>query len=157
MTIAVPVQKPGSGTSINWHFDKDEDLLDEYGVYIHPFISTVTYLSDVGSPTVVIGARVTSEGELQMHDDGAAADDDDGADADGAGAADDGADDDDDDGDDDQQQPLLQQQPFDVYASYPVLGKHIAFNGRLLHGNQFLHARMQASSFRVFVATERRR
>eukprot|EP01046_Picozoa_sp_COSAG06_P100374 COSAG06_NODE_46491_length_346_cov_1.052632_2_plen_32_part_01 len=32
MTIAVPVQKPGSGTSINWHFDKDEDLLDECGV-----------------------------------------------------------------------------------------------------------------------------
>jgi hypothetical protein len=133
MTIAVPVQKPGSGTSINWHFDKDEDLLDECGVYIHPFISTVTYLSDVGSPTVVIGARVTSEGELQLPDDGAA-DDDDGADGDDDG-------DDDDDGEDDQQQPLQQQQqqqqqPFDVYASYPVLGKHIAFNGRLLHGNQ---------------------
>ena len=86
------------------HFDKDEDLLDECGVYIHPFISTVTYLSEVGAPTVVIGARVTTEGELN----------------------------DDTDPSDDHERRT--EREFDVFASYPVLGKHIAFNGRLLHG-----------------------
>ena len=71
--------------------------MDDCGVYIHPFISTVTYLSEVGAPTVVIGARVTTEGELHDHE-------------------------------------LQTEREFDVFASYPVLGKHIAFNGRLLHG-----------------------
>lgn len=90
------------------HFDKDEDLLDECGVYVHPFISTVTYLSEVGAPTVVIGARVTAEGELNSID----AEDRCGS-GDGSHST---------------------ERKYDVFASYPVLGKHIAFNGRLLHG-----------------------
>ncbi len=90
------------------HFDKDEDLLDECGVYVHPFISTVTYLSEVGAPTVVIGARVTTEGELS----GVNIDDAVPSDADDQGV----------------------EREFDVFASYPVVGKHVAFNGRLLHG-----------------------
>jgi hypothetical protein len=57
-------QAPGEGASINWHFDKDEDLLDECDVYVHPYISTVTYLSGIGAPTVVFDARVTPDGAL---------------------------------------------------------------------------------------------
>lgn len=84
-------------------------MLDECGVYVHPFISTVTYLSGVGAPTVVIGARVTSEGELSdvnIDEDATPSDADD----------------------------QETEREFDVFTSYPVVGKHIAFNGRLLHG-----------------------
>ena len=88
--------------SINWHFDKDEDLLDECDVYLHPFISTVTYLTNVGAPTVVVvDAKITPDGVLQQ--------------AEGAegGSA---------------------EEEWGAAVSYPVIGKHIAFNGRLLHG-----------------------
>ena len=89
--------------SINWHFDKDEDLLDECDVYLHPFISTVTYLTNVGAPTVVVvDAKITPDGVLQQAEEGAE-----------GGSA---------------------EEEWGAAVSYPVVGKHIAFNGRLLHG-----------------------
>ena len=68
----------------------------------------MTYLSEVGAPTVVIGARVTPEGELNST-----------AAEDTCRSGDDAH---------------STERKYDVFASYPVLGKHIAFNGRLLHG-----------------------
>jgi hypothetical protein len=38
-------------------WDKDEDLVDDYGVNVHPAISTVTYLTDCGAPTLVLNHR----------------------------------------------------------------------------------------------------
>ena len=43
--------------SIGMHWDKDEDLVDQQGINIHPLLSTVTYLSDAGAPTLVSQAE----------------------------------------------------------------------------------------------------
>ncbi|KAL3918051.1 MAG: hypothetical protein SGILL_004427, partial [Bacillariaceae sp.] len=45
---------------ISFHVDKDEDLriLTGGNTYIHPHISTVTYLTDWGSPTMMMDTRV---------------------------------------------------------------------------------------------------
>ena len=45
---------------INFHWDKDEDLRIMVGgsMYIHPHISTVTYLTYLGAPTMVVSKRV---------------------------------------------------------------------------------------------------
>ena len=51
-----------SKTGISWHWDKDEDLrlLTGGTTYIHPYLSTVTYLTDFGSPTVAVNCRVNN-------------------------------------------------------------------------------------------------
>ena len=45
-----------SKSSITFHWDKDEDLriLAGGNLYVHPHISTVTYLSCIGAPTVIM-------------------------------------------------------------------------------------------------------
>ncbi|KAG8465809.1 hypothetical protein KFE25_005379 [Diacronema lutheri] len=83
--------------SINWHFDKDEALREAHGVFVHPHISTVTYLSDAGAPTVVMPVRIDLDGTGARLDAPAAS----------ASCA---------------------------TVSYPRRGRHLAFNGRLLHG-----------------------
>jgi hypothetical protein len=35
----------GQGEAVSFHWDKDEDLVDDYGVHVHPAISTVTYIT----------------------------------------------------------------------------------------------------------------
>ena len=47
---------------ISFHWDKDEELRLMTGgsMYIHPHISTVTYLTDLGAPTVVLKCKVAS-------------------------------------------------------------------------------------------------
>ena len=47
-------------SGISFHWDKDEDLRLMCGgsMYIHPHISTVTYLTDLGAPTMVVTKRV---------------------------------------------------------------------------------------------------
>lgn len=45
-----------------FHWDKDEKLLDQEGVVVCPVISTVTYLTDDGAPTVVL--EVCTSGSL---------------------------------------------------------------------------------------------
>ena len=45
---------------IEFHWDVDEhfcDRSDTGGVHVHPHLSTVTYLADVGAPTLVLDAR----------------------------------------------------------------------------------------------------
>lgn len=47
---------------ITFHWDKDEDLRIMCGgsTYIHPHLSTVTYLTGLGAPTLVTNARIHS-------------------------------------------------------------------------------------------------
>ena len=47
-------------SGISFHWDKDEDLRQMCGgsMYIHPHISTVTYLTNLGCPTMVFNKRV---------------------------------------------------------------------------------------------------
>ena len=47
---------------ISFHWDKDEDLrlLCGGNTYIHPHISTVSYLTDLGAPTVAFNIRVNN-------------------------------------------------------------------------------------------------
>jgi hypothetical protein len=45
------------GPTIGFHWDKDEIVHRTHGLALHPHLSTVTYLSDVGAPTVVIKQR----------------------------------------------------------------------------------------------------
>jgi hypothetical protein len=49
-------------TGVCFHWDKDEDLRLAMGgnMYIHPHISTVTYLSDSGAPTMALNYRVNT-------------------------------------------------------------------------------------------------
>eukprot|EP00980_Cylindrotheca_fusiformis_P015847 scaffold4637_cov128-Cylindrotheca_fusiformis.AAC.18 len=51
-----------SQTGISFHWDKDEDLRIMAGgnLYVHPHLSTVTYLTDLGSPTLVANCRVNN-------------------------------------------------------------------------------------------------
>jgi len=47
---------------ISFHWDKDEDLRLLCGgdTYVHPHLSTVTYLTGIGAPTVVFNCRVNN-------------------------------------------------------------------------------------------------
>ena len=49
-----------STAGISFHWDKDEDLRELAGgnLYVHPHISTVTYLTSIGAPTVVCNHRI---------------------------------------------------------------------------------------------------
>ncbi|CAE7251694.1 unnamed protein product [Symbiodinium microadriaticum] len=47
-------EQPLHERGMDWHFDKDEDLLDQKDVVVMPTVGTVTYLSSVGAPLVVL-------------------------------------------------------------------------------------------------------
>jgi hypothetical protein len=55
-------QKDMSETGISFHWDKDEDLRLLCGgtTYIHPHLSTVTYLTSIGAPTLAVNCRVNN-------------------------------------------------------------------------------------------------
>ena len=38
---------------VSWHWDKDYSL-EQQGVSISPHLATVTYLSDLGAPTLMV-------------------------------------------------------------------------------------------------------
>ena len=81
--------------SIGLHWDKDEDLVDLQGLNIHPHISTVTYLTGHGAPTLVCEQRCpVSYAEV----------------------------------------PDAFGDIPQAWISYPLAGKHISFDGGLLHG-----------------------
>ena len=42
---------------IGWHWDKDYGM-EARGINVHPCLATVTYLSDLGGPTVILEKRV---------------------------------------------------------------------------------------------------
>ena len=53
-------QNSMSKTGISFHWDKDEDLrlLTGGNTYIFPHLSTVTYLTDLGAPTLILNCRI---------------------------------------------------------------------------------------------------
>jgi hypothetical protein len=57
-----PDEKDLSKTGISFHWDKDEDLRILCGgtTYVHPHVSTVTYLTAIGAPTLAINFRVNN-------------------------------------------------------------------------------------------------
>lgn len=46
--------------TIQFHWDTDEAAVEQHGVHLHPHLSTVTYLSDCGAPTLVLDRRNAS-------------------------------------------------------------------------------------------------
>ena len=53
-------------SGISWHFDKDEDLrvMMDGSMWVHPHLSTVTYLTSIGAPTMVVEKRVDLSGQI---------------------------------------------------------------------------------------------
>ena len=95
------VRKSGdAGEAIEFHWDVDEHWCDRHGVHVSPALSTVTYLSDVGAPTLVLEVPSPRRTSREQPDSGHEA----------HGAIGGGA------------------------LSYPRQGKHLVFDGRLLHG-----------------------
>eukprot|EP00814_Leptocylindrus_danicus_P016725 CAMPEP_0116003654 /NCGR_PEP_ID=MMETSP0321-20121206/169_1 /TAXON_ID=163516 /ORGANISM="Leptocylindrus danicus var. danicus, Strain B650" /LENGTH=358 /DNA_ID=CAMNT_0003471873 /DNA_START=46 /DNA_END=1122 /DNA_ORIENTATION=+ len=89
---------------ISFHWDKDEELRIHTGMFIHPHISTVTYLTDIGAPTLVIDKRVDYVTGAPIADNAEA----------GGGAA----------------SVVITHNGF---CSWPKSGKHLSFDGRFLH------------------------
>ena len=79
---------------IGFHWDRDYDLEADQGLYIHPHVATVTYLSHDGAPTLV-----TSHASPLLAS-----------------------------------EPLTADHVDEAVASWPRLGRHLVFDGRLLHG-----------------------
>ena len=58
---------------IEFHWDVDEHFCDGSGVHVHPTLSTVTYLTSVGAPTLILNTRgtpasaATSEVAAKVH------------------------------------------------------------------------------------------
>ena len=59
INITAQVQVRRGNGSIGFHFDKDEDAVDDHGVNVFPHLSTVTYLacSADAAPTIVVNHR----------------------------------------------------------------------------------------------------
>jgi hypothetical protein len=87
-----------ANASIQWHWDKDENLrVVTGGLFIHPHISTVTYLTgtNLGPPTMILQSKV---------------------------------------GDVNTGEPDFDQCIQTGHVSWPRQGKHLSFDGSLLHG-----------------------
>lgn len=91
-------------TTIRFHWDKDEDLVDETegDITVHPQISTVTYLTDGGSPTIILPHVYKQNDPGEGEGEGAVEPSDSNIEC--------------------------------AFASYPKLCKHVSFDGRFLHG-----------------------
>lgn len=87
-----------SKSGISFHWDKDEDLRLAMGgnLYIHPHLSTVTYLTDLGAPTAALNYRVDPTTGAYI-------------------------------------EPNSQGENSSAYISWPKQGKHLSFDGGLLH------------------------
>lgn len=82
---------------VGWHFDADYGLEAQApDLLLHPRLATVTYLTDYGSPTVVLDLRSPPPGDTEKK--------------------------------------TLQGSIRKAWVSMPKKGKHVAFDGRLLHG-----------------------
>ena len=49
-----PHEAAGRGDGVGFHWDKDEDLVDAQALIVTPHVSTVTYLTDHGAPTLAL-------------------------------------------------------------------------------------------------------
>jgi hypothetical protein len=61
------IERDGTG-DINLHFDKDERAFEQFGVVVHPLLSTVTYLSDSGASTVVLPRLSLARTDAQRYE-----------------------------------------------------------------------------------------
>lgn len=86
------VEHGGGELGIDMHFDKDVVLAGLGLPYVHPQLSTVTYLTSYGAPTVITPVRRSTDGKMDELCNG------------------------------------------NVVVSHPISGKHLAFDGRYLHG-----------------------
>ena len=82
---------------VGMHFDADYGLEDMLPCLIHPHISTITYLSNVGVPTMILDKKSPPPEDAPY-------------------------------------KKTLEGSIKKGYLSYPKIGKHVAFDGRLLHG-----------------------
>eukprot|EP00966_Prymnesium_polylepis_P194621 4511737-Prymnesium_polylepis.1 len=114
------------------HFDCDEHMQQTEGINIPPWLSTVTYLTSEGAPTMVLPIRADAGGSASfvpaLHTQQRVAfggsntcEGDEGGNTShvsdsGSGLLGDGS---------------------GAFVSFPVAGKHLAFDGRLLHGCPF--------------------
>jgi hypothetical protein len=57
------VQIRSGSEDIGFHYDKDEAMASLQSVMKHPLISTVTYLSDIGSPTLIFNQTTNGNDE----------------------------------------------------------------------------------------------
>jgi hypothetical protein len=97
----VQVRDPsGPAAAIKPHWDKDEMLRSDTGIWVHPQLSTVTYLTAGGSPTLVLGRRSTGDGTCPLS---------------GSAVSTPGSD------------------ISTLVFSQPRVGKHLVFDGQLLH------------------------
>lgn len=88
--------QPWHERGMDWHFDKDEELLDKEDVALTPTVATVTYLRNSGAPLVVLSQPTLSSNGFTVQ--------------------------------------LLDNEDLIAYVTKPVLGRHVAFDGGLLHG-----------------------
>ena len=84
-----------AGDDVGLHWDRDYEMESSAEILVHPHLSTVTYLTDIGGPTVVLGCISPMESHALRGVVG----------------------------------------PVDeAFLSRPAQGKHISFDGRMLHG-----------------------
>lgn len=55
-------RQPLRRRSINWHYDKDEALIEDYGIMIHPVVATATYFCQGGAPLVALTKPLLNAG-----------------------------------------------------------------------------------------------
>ena len=59
------VQVRDGDEDIGFHYDKDEAMASEQGKMKHPLVSTVTYLTDIGAPTLIFD-QITIDGNKEV-------------------------------------------------------------------------------------------
>lgn len=103
----VQVRAPDESMPVHW--DCDEGLKHERDVHIPPFLATVTYLGSVGAPTIVLPVKTDVRGHGVVEPNYSSSECSRCSNGSGQGA----------------------------FASFPIAGKHLSFDGRLLHGTQY--------------------
>jgi hypothetical protein len=87
----------GEDDEVGLHFDADYALEEQAsGVFLHPRVATITYLSDVGVPTLILDKRSPPPQDVEKSS--------------------------------------LNGSIMKGWLSHPSFGKHVSFDGRLLHG-----------------------
>eukprot|EP00927_Polykrikos_kofoidii_P010521 TRINITY_DN14441_c0_g1_i1.p1 TRINITY_DN14441_c0_g1~~TRINITY_DN14441_c0_g1_i1.p1 ORF type:complete len:457 (-),score=51.44 TRINITY_DN14441_c0_g1_i1:141-1511(-) len=97
--------------AVQFHWDTDEPAVERHGANLHPHLATVTYLTDVGAPTLVLDRRNPVKPKDVMR--------------------------------------LAYGNIQQGMLSHPRVGKHVVFDGQLLHGTVPEHGCQKSSSERV--------
>ena len=59
------VQSRSQTDNINFHYDKDESIASNKHYLVHPVVSTVLYLTDEGSPTLILN-QTSPDGNIEI-------------------------------------------------------------------------------------------